>query len=47
MLAFLRREGIALDGGRIFVLTQLRVLGYVFNPVSFSGATGPTVGSSA
>ena len=35
VLAFLRREGIALDGGRIVVLTQLRVLGYVFNPVSF------------
>lgn len=26
---------VALDGGRIFLVTQCRVLGYVFNPVSF------------
>jgi DUF1365 family protein len=29
-----RRSGVEVDG-RILVLTQLRVLGYVFNPVSF------------
>lgn len=31
----LDREGIALDGGRITLITNLRVLGYVFNPASF------------
>jgi DUF1365 family protein len=31
----LRRHGIALDGGRITLVTNLRVLGYVFNPASF------------
>ena len=29
------REGIALPNGPIFLLTHLRYLGYVFNPVSF------------
>jgi DUF1365 family protein len=34
--AYLRDNGVELgDGGRIEVLTNLRVLGYVFNPVSF------------
>ncbi len=34
--AYLKTEGVELgDGGRIEVLTNLRVLGYVFNPVSF------------
>jgi DUF1365 family protein len=34
--AFLRDNGVDLGvGGRIEVLTNLRVLGYVFNPVSF------------
>jgi DUF1365 family protein len=32
---FARANGIDLDGGKIFLLTQCRVLGYVFNPVSF------------
>jgi DUF1365 family protein len=32
---FARANGIELDGGKIFLLTQCRVLGYVFNPVSF------------
>ena len=32
---FLDRHGIDLDGGRIELLTNARVLGYVFNPVSF------------
>lgn len=30
-----RREGIGLPDGKIFLLTHLRYLGYVFNPVSF------------
>ena len=29
------REGLQLPGGNIFLLTHLRYLGYVFNPVSF------------
>ncbi|GAC1619661.1 MAG: DUF1365 domain-containing protein [Candidatus Acidiferrum sp.] len=29
------RHGITLPGGQIFLLTHLRYLGYVFNPVSF------------
>src|SRR5579883_1855313 len=29
------RHGIELPSGKIFVLTHLRYLGYVFNPVSF------------
>jgi DUF1365 family protein len=32
---FARANGLDLDGGKIFLLTQCRVLGYVFNPVSF------------
>lgn len=35
VLAYLAERGIDLDGGRILLLTNLRVLGYVFNPVSF------------
>lgn len=35
VLAFLTEHGIDLVGGRILLLTNLRVLGYVFNPVSF------------
>ncbi len=31
----LLREGIRVDGGRITLVTGLRVLGYVFNPASF------------
>jgi len=33
--AFLRGEGVEPPGGRIELLTHCRVLGYVFNPVSF------------
>ena len=33
--AFLAEHGIDVRGGRISLLTNLRVLGYVFNPVSF------------
>ncbi|MGH3113572.1 MAG: DUF1365 domain-containing protein [Gaiellaceae bacterium] len=36
VLAFAREGGVELpDDARVLVLTQLRVLGYVFNPVSF------------
>ncbi len=35
VLSFIRARGVELDGGRIVMLAQLRVLGYVFNPVSF------------
>ena len=33
--AYLAERGVELAGGRILMLTNLRVLGYVFNPVSF------------
>jgi DUF1365 family protein len=33
--AFALGHGVDLTGGRILLLTNLRVLGYVFNPVSF------------
>jgi DUF1365 family protein len=35
VLLYLRRHGVELDGGAILLLTNLRVAGYVFNPVSF------------
>lgn len=35
VLGWLAERGIDLRGGRIELLTNLRVLGYVFNPVSF------------
>jgi hypothetical protein len=35
VVAHLADAGIDVDGGRILLLTNLRVLGYVFNPVSF------------
>jgi cyclopropane-fatty-acyl-phospholipid synthase len=35
VLALLAEKGVALDGGRILMLTNLRVAGYVFNPVSY------------
>jgi DUF1365 family protein len=35
ILAFLRTHGIELEGGTVSVLTQCRMFGYVFNPVSF------------
>lgn len=35
ILEFLSMRGIDLDGGRIMLLTHLRTLGHVFNPVSF------------
>jgi DUF1365 family protein len=41
VLSFLGLHGIDLRGGRILLLTNLRVLGYVFNPVSFYWCYGP------
>jgi DUF1365 family protein len=35
VVAYLGDRGVDLEGGRIEVVTMLRVLGYVFNPVSF------------
>ncbi|MBL8152132.1 MAG: DUF1365 domain-containing protein, partial [Blastocatellia bacterium] len=35
ILSYLRTQGIDLEGGRIMLMTHLRTLGYVFNPVSF------------
>jgi uncharacterized protein len=32
--AYLRAKGIELEGGRVLLLTNARVLGYVFNPLS-------------
>ena len=34
MLNYLSAQGVELDGGRIMLLTNARVLGYVFNPLS-------------
>jgi len=34
LLAYLHGNGIELPGGRVFLLTNARVLGYVFNPLS-------------
>lgn len=34
LLAFLAAQGVHLDGGKIFLLTQCRLFGYVFNPLS-------------
>jgi DUF1365 family protein len=35
VLAYLASRGITLDGGRVMLVTLPRVLGYLFNPVSF------------
>lgn len=35
VITYLKEKGIDLSGGKIFLLTYLRTLGYVFNPVSF------------
>ena len=37
---FAGERGVDLEGGRVLMLTQLRVLGYVFNPVTFSWCYG-------
>lgn len=34
VIAYLSRHGIALDDGRVLMLTGARVLGYVFNPLT-------------
>lgn len=34
ILSYLKDQGINLDGGRIMLLTYLRTVGYIFNPVS-------------
>jgi DUF1365 family protein len=33
--SYLHSEGVELGGGRVFLLTYFRTLGYLFNPVSF------------
>ena len=38
---FARTQGVDLTGGKIYLLTQCRMLGYVFNPVSFYYCHGP------
>jgi hypothetical protein len=35
LIEYLRRNGVTDEVGRIMLLTNVRVLGYVFNPVSF------------
>lgn len=39
--AYLRLHGIDLEGGRVTLLTNARVLGYVFNPLSVFYCHGP------
>ncbi|MDQ8708417.1 DUF1365 domain-containing protein [Streptomyces sp. LHD-70] len=39
--AYLAERGIGLDGGRVLMLTQARVLGYVFNPLTVYWCHGP------
>lgn len=34
VLAYLRSRGLELDGGKVCLLTQCRLFGYVFNPIS-------------
>jgi len=41
VVAFAGERGVDLEGGRVLMLTQLRVAGYVFNPVTFSWCYGP------
>ena len=35
VVAFLAGRGVDLSGGRVVLLTNLRLLGHVFNPVSY------------
>ncbi len=35
LLEYLSRNGIAIPGGKVVLVTNLRMFGYVFNPVSF------------
>ncbi|AZP19187.1 DUF1365 domain-containing protein [Streptomyces aquilus] len=39
--AFLAGHGVGLDGGRVLMLTQARVFGYVFNPLTLYWCHGP------
>jgi DUF1365 family protein len=39
--AYLRLHGVDLEGGRVTLLTNARVLGYVFNPLSVFYCHGP------
>ena len=41
LLAFLAARGVDLEGGKIFLLTQCRLFGYVFNPISLFYCHGP------
>jgi DUF1365 family protein len=41
LLAFLAARGIDLEGGKVFLLTQCRLFGYVFNPISLYYGHGP------
>ncbi|MBN0043464.1 DUF1365 domain-containing protein [Streptomyces actuosus] len=38
---FLAGQGVDLDGGRVLMLTQARVFGYVFNPLTLYWCHGP------
>ncbi|MCE9500339.1 MAG: DUF1365 domain-containing protein, partial [Leptospira sp.] len=35
IVEYLRQNGISLNQGKIFLVTHLRMFGYIFNPVSF------------
>ena len=41
LLRYLAGEGVDLEGGRVMLLTNARVLGYVFNPLSVYYCYGP------
>lgn len=36
VLEYLRQNGVSIPGGRVSLVTNLRMFGYVFNPVSFN-----------
>ena len=42
VLRFLSQHGVEVDGGKIFLLTSCRILGYVFNPISLYYCHGPS-----
>jgi len=41
LLTFLAARGLDLEGGKVFLLTQCRLFGYVFNPISLYYCHGP------
>jgi DUF1365 family protein len=47
LLAFLAAHGFDLQGGKVFLLTQCRLFGYVFNPISLYYCHGPDAGLRA